>query len=101
MTVDRVFSESDIDNGHTRLEFLGYTVNEENGHIFERLVRNTIISGVVDVTGWTCNAIRILLSVCCEKKLTITLKNGKRYSTVIKFPQDQLFETLVNSIHKQ
>jgi hypothetical protein len=98
MTKDQLFEELDLDEELMQVEQLGRIVTKEQSQRFEQLVRKHVKSGVIDVTGWSIEAVRVLLLVCRDEGLTITFKNGERYSTPIRYPEGPMFETLVKSI---
>ena len=98
MTNDQLFEGFDIDDDLMLVEQLGRIVTKEQSQRFEHLVRKNVKSGVIDVTGWSIEAVRVLLLVCREEGLTITFKNGERYSTPIRYPEGPMFEILVKSI---
>ncbi|MGY5852020.1 MAG: hypothetical protein RTU92_00465 [Candidatus Thorarchaeota archaeon] len=87
-----------MDERRVRMEYLGKIVTDSNGGKFEELVRSTVKSGVVDITGWTVTSVKILLTVCREEELTITLKNGDRYSTPVRYPDGPMFDVLVKTV---
>jgi hypothetical protein len=98
MTEDWLFEELDYDNDLMLVEQLGRIVTKEQSQRFEQLVRKNVKSGVIDVTGWSFEAVSVLLQVCREEGLTITFKNGDRYSTPVRYPEGPMFEILVKSI---
>ena len=98
MTEDQLFEQLELDEELIQIEQLGRIVTKEHGQRFEQLVRKYVKSGVIDVTGWSIDAVRILLRVCREEGLTITFKNGERYSTPVRYPEGSMFEILVKSI---
>ncbi|MGD2072225.1 MAG: hypothetical protein PVG65_01905 [Candidatus Thorarchaeota archaeon] len=98
MTEDQLFEGLDLNVGLMQIEQLGKIVTKKQSQRFEQLVRKYVKSGVIDVTGWSIEAVRALLLVCREKGLTITFKTGERYSTPVKYPDGPLFEILVKSI---
>lgn len=98
MTEDQLFEDFDINDDMMMVEQLGRIVTKEQSQRFEQLVRKNVRSGIIDITGWSIEAVRVLLLVCREKGLTITFKNGERYSTPIRYPEGPMFELLVKSI---
>ena len=98
MTEDHVFESLDLDEDLMQIEQLGRIVTKKHSQRFEQLVRKYVKSGIIDITGWSIEAVRILLLVCRDEGLTITFKNGERYSTPIKYPEGPMFEILVKSI---
>ena len=65
---------------------------------FEAIVQSFTPSGIVDVSGWTPEAIRVLLTVCREKMRVISLRAGRKYLTPILHPNGPLFDTLIQTI---
>jgi hypothetical protein len=98
MTEDQVFKTLNLDEDLMQVEQLGRIVTKKHIQRFEQLVRKYVKSGVIDVTGWSFEAVRILLLVCRDEGLTLTFKNGERYSTPVKYPEGPMFEILVKSI---
>ena len=81
MSEDQLFEELGLDEGLMQIEQLGRIVTKRESQKFKQLVRKCVKSGVIDVTGWSIEAVRVLLLVCREEGLTITFKNGERYLT--------------------
>ncbi len=98
MTVDPLLTEDDTENGRIRVESLGRIVKEIQRPHFEKLIRESINAGVVDITDWTIEAVRALLKVCAEENLRITLKDGTRYFMPVRYPKGQMLESLANAI---
>jgi len=98
MTIDPFPAQDDAENKRIRVESLGRVVNELQRPHFEKLLRASIRSGVVDITGWTINALRALLKVCAEEDLRITLKDGTRYFMPVRYPKGQMLELLADAI---
>ena len=98
MTVDPLLTEDDAENKRIRVESLGRIVKEIQRPHFEKLIHESINSGVVDITDWTIEAVRALLKVCAEGNLRITLKDGTRYFMPVRYPKGQMLESLANAI---
>ncbi len=98
MSIDPVLTEVDIENRRVRVESLGRIVKEIQRPYFEKLIRESISSGVVDITDWTIEAVRALLRVCAEENLRITLKDGTRYFMPVRYPKGRMLESLANAI---
>ena len=98
MSIDSVLTEDDDENKRIRVESLGKIVKELQRPHFEKLIRESIKSGVVDITGWTIEALRALLKVCSEGNLKITLKDGTRYFMPVRYPKGPLLESLAITI---
>jgi hypothetical protein len=98
MIENQLFDVLDLDSGLMHIEQLGRIITKIQSQRFEQLVRKYVKSGVIDVTGWSIEAVRVLLRVCREKGLTITIKNGARYSTPVRYPEGSMLEILVKSI---
>ena len=98
MTVDPLLTEDDTENRRIRVESLGRIVKEIQRPHFEKLIRESISAGVVDITDWTIEAVRALLKVCAEEKLRITLKDSTRYFMPVRYPKGQMLESLANAI---
>ncbi len=98
MTFDPIVTEDDIENRRIKIESLGRIVRQLQRPHFEKLIRESVISGVVDITDWTIDAVKTLLKVCAEKNLKITLKNGARYLMPVMYPNAQMLESFANVI---
>lgn len=98
MSIDPILTEDDIENRRLRVESLGRIVKKLQHPHFEKLIRESINSGVVDITDWTIEALRALLKVCAEDNLRITLKDGTRYFMPVSYPKGPLLESLANAI---
>jgi hypothetical protein len=98
MSIDPVLTEDDNENKRIRVESLGRIVKEIQRPHFEKLIRESLSSGVVDITDWTIEAVRALLRVCAEENLRITLKDGTRYFMPVRYPKGQMLESLANAI---
>ena len=82
----------------TRMESLGRVVNGQNQSQFERMLRETKWSGVIDISEWTTDAVKALVTVCADEKLSITIKNGSRYFMPIRFPKRPMLESFAEAI---
>jgi hypothetical protein len=99
MTVDPLLTDDDdAENRRIRVESLGRIVKEIQRPHFEKLIRESISSGVIDITDWTIEAVRALLKVCAEDNLRISLKDGTRYFMPVRYPKGQMLESLANAI---
>ena len=98
MTLDPLLSEDDTENRKIRVESLGRIVKQIQRPHFEKLIRESITSGVVDITDWTIEAVRALLKICSEGNLRVTLKDGTRYFMPVRYPKGQMLESLANAI---
>jgi hypothetical protein len=98
MSIDPILTEDDTENRRIRVESLGRIVKEIQRPHFEKLIRESINSGVVDITDWTIEAVRALLKVCADESLRITLKDGTRYFMPVRYPKGPLLESLACAI---
>ena len=98
MTVDPLLTEDDAENRRIRVESLGRIVKEIQRPHFEKLIRETIRSGVIDITDWTIEALRALLKVCAEEELRVTIKDGTRYFMPVRYPRGPMMESLAKAI---
>ena len=98
MTIDPLLTEDDRENRRIRIESLGRIVKQIHRSHFEKLIRESLTSGVVDITDWTLEAVRTLLKVCAEQTLRVTLKDGTRYFMPVKYPKSPMLESLANAI---
>ena len=98
MTVDPLLTDDVAENRRIRVESLGRIVKEIQRPHFEKLLRESISSGVIDITDWTIVAVRALLKVCAEDNLRISLKDGTRYFMPVRYPKGQMLESLANAI---
>lgn len=98
MKLDPFYSETDIDEKLIRVQTLGRIISKMNRVQFEKLIRTSIKSGVVDVTGWTIEGVKALLTVCAEDNLRITLKDDTRYFMPVRYPKGPIIESLAAAI---
>jgi len=98
MSIDPILTEDDAENRRIRVESLGRIVKELQRPHFEKLIRESISSGVVDITDWTIEAVRALLKVCAEDDLKVTLKDGTRYFMPVRYPKGPMLESLASAI---
>lgn len=98
MIPDSQCTEATIDDRQTRVEALGRVANRQNQAYFERMIRDMSWSGVVDITNWTLDAIIVLVRVCSDENLVITLKQGTRYFMPIHYPHESLLESFAMAI---
>ena len=95
---DSFHPELENDNRKIRIESLGRVVNEQNRFQFERMLRETKWSGVIDISEWTVDAVKALVTVCADEKLSITIKHGSRYFMPIRFPKRPMLESFAEAI---
>ncbi len=98
MSLDPHFSETEFDDKRVRVETLGRIISKVNRAQFEQLIRTSIISGVVDITGWTLEGVKALLTVCAEEELRITIKEATRYFMPVRYPNGPMIESLAEAI---
>lgn len=98
MMPDSFHPELENDNRKIRIESLGRVVNEQNRFQFERMLRETKWSGVIDISEWTVDAVKALVTVCADEKLSITIKHGSRYFMPIRFPKRPMLESFAEAI---
>ena len=98
MPLDSRSSELDFDEQALVIESLGRTVQVGQGAKFEQLIRSSNLSSVINVTGWTREAVRVLLAVGEDKNVKLSLRNGQQYYTVVTYPRGPRLSTLVESI---
>ena len=95
---DSFHPELENDDRKIRIESLGRVVNEQNRFQFERMLRETKWSGVIDISEWTVDAVIALVTVCADEKLSITIKHGSRYFMPIRFPKRPMLESFAEAI---
>ncbi len=98
MSLDPHFSETEFDDKRIRVETLGRIISKVNRAQFEQLIRTSIISGVVDITGWTLEGVKALLTVSAEEELRITIKEATRYFMPVRYPKGPMIESLAEAI---
>jgi hypothetical protein len=98
MPLDSRSSELDLDEQVLVIESLGRTVQVGQGAKFEQLIRSSNLSCMINVTGWTREAVHVLLVVGQDKNVKLSLRNGQRYYTVVTYPTGPMFSALVESI---
>ncbi len=97
MTLDS--SEVDTEADYTILENIGRFVSGElMSSQFEVYVSSMPLAGIIDVTHWTPEAIRVLLTVCRDRMSVIGLHAGHKYFTPIIHPDGPLFDMLIQVI---
>ncbi|MHA1864161.1 MAG: hypothetical protein ACTSWA_10370 [Candidatus Thorarchaeota archaeon] len=98
MIPDLFHPEEENDDKNIRMESLGLFVNEQNRFQFERMLRETKWSGVIDISRWTLDAVKALVTVCADEKQLITIKHGSRYFMPIRFPKRPLLDSFAEAI---
>ncbi|MFW9793766.1 MAG: hypothetical protein ACFFEE_05680 [Candidatus Thorarchaeota archaeon] len=98
MKFDPYYPETEVDDKLIRVQTLGRIISRINRVQFEQLLRNSIKSGVVDITGWTLEGVKALLTVCAEDNLRITLKDETRYFMPVRYPKGLMMESLAEAI---
>jgi len=98
MMPDSFHPEIENDDRQTRMESLGRVVNVQNRSQFERMLRETKWSGVIDISEWTTDAVKALVTICADEKLSITIKHGSRYFMPIRFPKKPMLESFAEAI---
>ncbi|MFX1481927.1 MAG: hypothetical protein ACFFCP_01930 [Promethearchaeota archaeon] len=98
MKLDTYFNDTEIDKKRVRVETLGRIISKMNRAQFEQLIRTSLNSDVVDVTEWTLEGVKALLTVCAEGNLRITLKDGTRYFMPVRYPRGPMLESLATAI---
>ena len=98
MSLDPHFSETEFDDKRIRVQTLGRIISKVNRAQFEQLIRTSITSGVVDITGWTLEGVKALLTICAEKELRVTIKDETRYFMPVRYPKGPMMESLANAI---
>ena len=74
MIPDLFHPEEENDDKNIRMESLGLFVNEQNRPQFEHMLRETEWSGVINITGWTSDAVKARFTVCGDENKIITIK---------------------------
>ncbi|MGY5863300.1 MAG: hypothetical protein RTV41_01745 [Candidatus Thorarchaeota archaeon] len=98
MSLDPHISETEFDDKRIRVQTLGRIISKVNRVQFENLARKSIVSGVVDITGWTLEGVKALLKVCAEGELRVTIKDGTRYFMPVRYPKGPMMESLAEAI---
>lgn len=98
MKPDPYYTETEIDDKRIRVQTLGRIISKINRVQFENLIRTSIRCGVVDITEWTLEGVKALLTVCAEDNLRITLKDKTRYFMPVRYPKGPLIESLATAI---
>lgn len=89
---------SDLEERFRVMEELGRVVGGQHMDQFEALVRKTVRSGTVDVTGWSRDAVRVLLVVEDERKMHVTFRNGDRITISVKYPKRAMINLFAKRI---
>lgn len=98
MMPDLFHPDVENDDNKIRMESLGLFVNEQNRPKFERMLRETKWSGVIDISRWTSDAVKALVTICADENLSITIKRGSRYFMPIRYPKRPLLDSFAESI---
>ena len=92
-------SEVESEAGYARLENIGRFVKGElMAEQFEVFVRSLTLAGIIDVTHWTPEAVRILLTICRERMNVIALRAGATYFTPVIHEDGPLLDMLIQII---
>ena len=71
----------------------------EEYHHFADILASHMKEGILDVTGWTREAVKAALVVCSEKNLSVSFKNGERTVAPVTYPKEgPMLEMFVNAI---
>ena len=85
--------------GRLIMSKLGAQVEDYEFILFKELANELLISGTIDVTGWTRFAIKAAVTVCSERKLNVSFKNEDRTLSMVSFPNEgPLLEVIVDGI---
>ena len=85
--------------GRLILNKLGTRVDGSEYILFKELANDLLISGTVDVTGWTRFAIKAAVIVCSERKLNVSFRNEDRTLSMVSFPNEgPLLEAIIDGI---
>jgi len=98
MIPDSQCTEANTDDRQTRIEALGRIVDGQSQAYFERMIRRMLWSGAIDITNWTLDAIIVLVRVCSDENLVVTLKQGTRYFMPVHYPHKSLLESFAMAI---
>ena len=92
-------SEVESEAGYARLENIGRFVKGElMANQFEEFVGSMTLAGIIDVTHWTPEAVRILLTVCRDRLNVIALHAGNKYFTPVIHEDGPLLDMLIQII---
>ena len=90
---------ADPTEGRLILSKLGTRVDDSEFILFKELANDLLISGTVDVTGWTRFAIKATVIVCSERKLNVSFRNEDRTLSMVSFPNEgPLLEAIIDGI---
>ncbi len=68
-------------------------------HLFADILASSIKEGTLEVTGWTREAVKAALTVCAERNLSVSFKNGDRTVAPVAYPKEgPMLEMFVNAI---
>ena len=94
----RLAKGADLEKRFRVMEELGGVVGGQHTGQFEALVRETVRSGTVDVSGWSRDAVRVLLVVADEREMHVTFKNGDMFATPVKYPEGAMVNLFAKRI---
>ncbi|NWF96348.1 MAG: hypothetical protein HXY34_09410 [Candidatus Thorarchaeota archaeon] len=79
-------------------EDLARILSEKDTPEMGQLIRESTDGGAIDVTNWHPDVIKILLSLCRQEGLQVTLKHGMRYFVFTKLPRGLLLGAVVDAM---
>jgi hypothetical protein len=94
-SVESLFSRAD---GASELEKmrimqrLGQMVKYEHTKLYEGLVREVLNNPIeieLDIEGWRVTPLKIVLLVAKEREIYLSLKNGERLTTIVRYPKTE------------
>jgi hypothetical protein len=100
MSLDNSTASPELVTERMRIEHLGRVVSGHACSRFEVLLQAFPLSGVIiNVTGWTQDALRSLLTTSREKGEVIALKCGTKFFTPIIHPDGPLLNALIDALY--
>ena len=98
MAFDALIIDPDQEAALIRLENLGRYVSSDSRAIFKEAISRVTLSGVIDITNWTRDAIYTLIEFLNEAQASVSLRKGSRCFTPVLLPKGELLDSFVDAI---
>ncbi|MHA2426320.1 MAG: hypothetical protein ACXAEF_16140 [Candidatus Thorarchaeota archaeon] len=93
------WEEADDERRLVIVSEIARTLTLDEYHHFADILAMSLREGILDVTGWTREAVKAALVVCSEKNLSVSFKNGERTVAPVAYPKEgPMLEMFVNAI---
>lgn len=93
------WEEADEERRSTIVDQIARSLTLDDYHLFADILASSIKEGTLEVTGWTREAVKAALTVCSERNLSVSFKNGDRTVAPVAYPKEgPMLEMFVNAI---